>query len=234
MPAFLTLPITDPVLVFALAMGVFLLAPLVVQRFRAPGMVGIIAAGAVVGPHGLHLLERGPTIVLLGTVGLLYLMFLAGVEIDLHGVRRYRWQSLTFGLLTFAFPMGLGWAAGRALGLAVPSAILLGAMLASHTLVAYPLALTMGIARGRAVTAAVGGTMITDTAALLVLAIIAAAARGGLDALFWLRLGLSLAAFVALVTLGLPPTSRRSPRWLGSLPIAPARTPWSRRPPATP
>lgn len=204
----LTLPVTDPVLIFALAMVVFLVAPLVVQRFQIPGVVGIIVAGALLGPHGLNVLERGQTIVLLGTVGLIYLMFLAGVEIDLHGFRRYRWQSLTFGALTFGLPMLLGWGAGQALGFTTPSAILLGAMLASHTLVAYPLALSMGIVRNGAVTAAVGGTMITDTAALLVLAVVASATRGTLDAAFWVRLGGSLALFVGVIVFGLPRLTR--------------------------
>jgi Kef-type K+ transport system membrane component KefB/nucleotide-binding universal stress UspA family protein len=204
----ISLPVTNPVLIFALAMVVFLVAPLVVERFRVPGMVGVIVAGALLGPHGLNVLERGQTIVLLGTVGLIYLMFLAGVEIDLHGFRRYRWQSLAFGTLTFALPMGLGWGAGRVLGFEPGSALLLGALLASHTLVAYPLAMSMGIVRNGAVTAAVGGTMITDTAALLVLAVVASATRGALDAAFWIRLGGSLAVFVVLITLGLPRLTR--------------------------
>jgi Kef-type K+ transport system membrane component KefB/mannitol/fructose-specific phosphotransferase system IIA component (Ntr-type) len=204
----LTLPIANPVLIFALAMVVFLLAPLAVERFRVPGMVGIIIAGAVVGPHGLNLLERGQTIVLLGAVGLIYLMFLAGVEIDFHGFRRHRAQSLAFGALTFAAPMLLGWGAGRVLGFSPASAVLLGALLASHTLVAYPLALTMGIVRNGAVTAAVGGTMITDTAALLVLAIIASGTHGALDTAFWIRLTISLGLFAVLVLAGLPRLAR--------------------------
>jgi len=203
-----SLPFTDPVLVFALAMVVFLAAPLLVERYRVPGMVGVLLAGAIVGPHGLNLLDRGPTIVLLGTVGLIYLMFLAGVEIDLHGFRRHRWRSLGFGLLTFGIPLLLGWGTGRALGFPPASALLLGAMLASHTLVAYPLALSMGIVRNGAVTAALGGTMIADTAALLVLAVIASATRGNLDAGFWVRLILSLGAFVAVIIVGLPPLAR--------------------------
>jgi len=204
----LSLPFTNPVLVFALAMVIFLVAPHLVERYRVPGMVGVIIAGAIVGPHGLNLLDRGPTIVLLGTVGLIYLMFLAGVEIDLHGFRRHRWQSLAFGLLTFGFPLLLGWGTGQLLGFPPASALLLGALLASHTLVAYPLALSMGIVRNGAVTAAVGGTMIADTAALLVLAVIASGSQGDLDAGFWARLSVSLGLFVALVVFGLPRLAR--------------------------
>ena len=89
----LTLPITNPVLIFALAMVIFLVAPVVFERLRIPGIIGLILAGLVVGPHGFGLLERGPVIDLLGTVGLVYLMFLAGVELDLQEFRRSRRRS---------------------------------------------------------------------------------------------------------------------------------------------
>ena len=204
----LTLPITNPVLIFALAMVIFLVAPPVIERLRIPGMVGVIVAGAIVGPHGLGLLERGQTIILLGTVGLIYLMFMAGIEIDLHGFRRHRSQSLGFGALTFAVPLVLGWGAGLALGFEPHSALLLGALLASHTLIAYPLALSMGLTRSGAVTAAVGGTMIADTGALLVLAVVASSTRGNLDAAFWIRFIGSLGVFAAAVTVGLPQLAR--------------------------
>jgi Kef-type K+ transport system membrane component KefB len=104
----LTLPITDPVLIVAISALIFLVAPLLMQPLRLPGLVGLLLAGAVIGPNGLNLLDRSNTIVLLGTVGLLYLMFLAGIEIDLHDFKRYRNRSLGFGALTFLLPQGLG------------------------------------------------------------------------------------------------------------------------------
>jgi Kef-type K+ transport system membrane component KefB/mannitol/fructose-specific phosphotransferase system IIA component (Ntr-type) len=204
----LSLPVTNPVLVFALAMGIFLVAPLIMRRYAIPGIIGIIGAGAIVGPNGLHVLDRDATIVLLGTVGLIYLMFLAGVEIDLHGFRRHRTQSLVLGGLSFAIPLLLGFGLGRLLGLGTASAWLIGAMLASHTLIAYPIALSLDIGRTPAVIATVGGTMIADTAALLVLAVVAASSSGRLDALFWLRLVLSLGALGAVILLGLPRLAR--------------------------
>lgn len=204
----LRLPLTNPVVVFAVAMGIFLVAPLIMRRYAVPGIIGIIAAGAIVGPHGLHLLDRDATIVLLGTVGLLYLMFLAGVEIDLHGFRRHRTESVVFGALSFAIPLLLGLLLGRLLGFGTASAWLIGAMLASHTLLAYPLALSMDIGRSPAVITAVGGTMIADTAALLVLAVVAAASSGGLDTLFWVRLVVSLAVLAGAILLGLPRLAR--------------------------
>ena len=97
----MALPISDPVLIFALAMVIFVGAPLLFERLRVPGIIGLIVAGAVVGPNGLNLLERGATIVLLGTVGLLYLRFMIGLELDLHEFNRYRNRSLVFGSLSF-------------------------------------------------------------------------------------------------------------------------------------
>jgi Kef-type K+ transport system membrane component KefB/mannitol/fructose-specific phosphotransferase system IIA component (Ntr-type) len=204
----ITFPITSPVLIVAIAMGIFLLAPVVMQQVRLPGLIGIIIAGAVVGPNGLNVLERDQTIVLLGTVGLLYLMFMAGIEIDLHGFRRYRNQSLVFGALTFLLPQTLGTGVGLMLGYGMAASLLLASMFASHTLVAYPLAMRLGIGKNRAVTTAVGGTIITDTAALLVLAVVAASTRGTLDNAYWIRLAVMLSAYVALVTLALPRVAR--------------------------
>lgn len=204
----LELPLTDPVAVFALAMLIFLVAPRLVERFKVPGIIGVILAGALVGPNGFHLLERNATIILLGTVGLIFLMFLAGIEIDLQGFRRYRSRSIGFGVLSFALPQAMGTALGHLLGFSWPSAILLGALLASHTLLAYPQALRLGIAKNEAVTVSVGGTMIADTAALLVLAVVAASAAGSLDAAFWVRIVLSLLVFGAVVLVGLPRLAR--------------------------
>ena len=202
------LPIQNPVMVFALAMVLFVSVPLLFERARVPGIIGLIVAGAVIGPNALGVMERDETIILLGTVGLLYLMFMAGVEIDLHGFNRNRNRSLGFGALTFLIPQTLGTGAALWLGYGWASAILLGSMLASHTLVAYPITSRLGIAKNEAVTVAVGGTIITDLVALLVLAVVAASIGGDLDAVFWLRLAGMLAVFAALVMLGLPRLGR--------------------------
>ncbi len=204
-----SLPFSHPVLIVALALGIFLVAPFVVRVARLPGIIGIILAGALVGPNALNLLDRDPTIVLLGTVGLLYLMFMAGIEIDLHGFRKHRGRSLWFGALTFLLPQVLGTGVGLALGYGWATSILMASMFASHTLVAYPVAMRLGIGKNRAVTPAVGGTIITDTAALFVLAVIAASTRGALDAAFWIRLAVFLSLYVAAVVFLIP----RMGRW---------------------
>ncbi len=204
-----SLPINNPVLVFAIVAMLILLAPIVMGRWRMPGMIGLLLAGAVLGPNALGVLARDQSFVLFGAVGLLYIMFTAALEIDMAVLRRYRLHSLVFGLLTFCIPMGLGVLVTRfALGFSWPAAILLASTFASHTLLTYPIASRLGITRNQAVTTAVGGTIVTDTLALLVLAVIASASRGEIDDLFWYRLGVSLAVYVAAILVGLPMLAR--------------------------
>lgn len=203
------LPVQDPVLIFALVMWAILLAPILSRKLRIPDLIGLILAGIVLGEHGLGILERDETMVMLGTVGLLYIMFLAGLEIDLDQFFKERRNSVVFGLLTFVAPMVLGTAMALVLlRFSWPASILLASMFASHTLVAYPIITRLGITRNRAVTAAIGGTIITDTLALLVLAVIAASVADGLTLGFWLSITVSLAVFTAVVLLGIPPLAR--------------------------
>ena len=204
----MTLPISDPVLIFALAMVILLIAPLIFERIRIPGIIGLIVAGAVVGPHVLNLLERDFTFELLGTVGLLYLVFLAGLELDLNRFFEYRGRSITFGLISFSVPMVLSVAVMPLLGFGMPAALLIGAIIGSHTLLAYPVASRLGIVKNPAVITVVGGTLVTDTLALTVLAIVAGSLAGDADAGFWLRLVTVLGIYVAVVLWGVPRLGR--------------------------
>lgn len=204
-----TLPFTDPVLIVALATLIFLVVPIVAERARVPGVIGLIVAGAAVGPHGAGLLARDQTIVLLGTVGLLYLMLMVGLELDLHQFNRYRNRSIVFGLLSFLVPAALGVVLGLFLGYSTGSALLLASAFSSHTLLAYPIASRLGIVRNEAVTTALGGTILTEILALLLLAVVANSARGGaLDAAFWARLAVSFGVYVGVVMWGLPRLGR--------------------------
>ena len=205
-PVHAALPLRDPVAVFTAVLLVLLAAPLVARR-GVPASVVLLVAGVALGPNALGVLDRDPTMVLLGTVGLLYIMFLAGLEIDLHEFVRHRRQSLIFGLLTFALPQLVGTAVGKlALGFGWPGAVLLGSVFASHTLLAYPAAARLGLSRETSVTTAVGATILTDTLALLVLAVVATGARTGEGADPWVlvRVTGALAAFGALVLWGVP------------------------------
>lgn len=201
----LSLPITDPVLIFAIMLFVILLAPLILSRLRIPGIIGFIVAGVVLGPNGFNVLLRDSSIVLFGTVGLLYIMFLAGLEVDMGDFKKNKNKSIVFGALTFSIPMLLGTLAGYyLLEFSLSSSILLASMFASHTLITYPIVNKLGVSKNRAVNVTVGGTIITDTAALLVLAVIAGSAAGEINSGFWIRLGVSMAVFVFIVLWGFP------------------------------
>ncbi|HEY0019996.1 MAG TPA: cation:proton antiporter [Longimicrobium sp.] len=204
-----TPPFTDPVLIVALATLLFLAVPILAERVRVPGVIGLIVAGAAVGPHGAGLLARDQTIVLLGTVGLLYLMLMVGLELDLHQFNRYRNRSIVFGLLSFGLPAALGLSVGLALGYSTGSALLLASAFSSHTLLAYPIASRLGIVRNEAVTTALGGTILTEILALLLLAVVANSAGGGAPTLgFWARLAVSFGVYVGVVMWGLPRLGR--------------------------
>ena len=200
-----SLPLDNPVLIFALILFIILFAPLLLNRVKIPQLIGLIIAGALIGPYGLHLMERDSSIVLFGTVGLLYLMFLAGLEIDLGDFKKNRNKSIVFGLLTFSVPMIIGTLAGYyLLHFSLISSILLASLMASHTLIAYPIISKMGITKNKAVNITVGGTMITDTLALLVLAVVAGMSTGEINNAFWIRLGVSVLIFGLIVGLIFP------------------------------
>ncbi|MFC4320493.1 cation:proton antiporter domain-containing protein [Litchfieldia salsa] len=202
------LPLTNPVIVFALSMTVFLISPMLMRLLKIPGIIGPIIAGVVIGPHGLGVLQRGQTIELLGTVGLLFIIFIAGLEMDIDGFKKYRNRSITFGLLSFFIPLILGTGIGLFLEYSLAASILLGSILGSHTLLGYPIASRLGISKNKAVTTAVGGTLLTDTLALLILAVITGAATGDLSIAFFVTLIISLTIFTILNLIGIPILSK--------------------------
>ncbi|WP_346236427.1 cation:proton antiporter [Niabella insulamsoli] len=196
----LTLPLTNPVIIFALVLFIILFAPIAFTKIKVPHIIGLIIAGVIVGPYGVHLLNRDASIVLFGTVGLLYIMFLAGLEIDLAEFKKNWKKILVFGLITFSVPFSLGaLAAYYFLGFSIVPSLLLGGMLSTHTLVAYPIASKYGVTSNRAVAMAIGGTMVTDTLALLLLAAVKGMTKGPVGSGMWIQLGLSSIVFVAIV-----------------------------------
>ena len=202
----LGLPLHEPVAVFTVVLLVLLAAPLIGRR-GVPSAVVLLGAGIALGPHALGVLDRDPTMVLLGTVGLLYIMFLAGLEVDLHELEEGKARSLGFGAATFLLPQLVGAGVGRVVfGMGWPGAILLGSVFASHTLLAYPAAARLGLQKEQATTTAVGATILTDTLALLVLAVIATGARsgGGFDLGVLLKVVGSLLVVGGTVLWGLP------------------------------
>jgi Kef-type K+ transport system membrane component KefB len=195
-----TLPLTNPVLKFLVILVIILFAPILLNKIKIPHILGLIIAGAIIGPNGFNLLMRDSSIILSGTAGLLYIMFLAGLEIDLAEFKKNSNKSIVFGLFTFLIPMILGTLTGLyILNLSVLASVLLASMFASHTLIAYPILAKLGVTKNRAVNIAIGGTMITDTLALLVLAVIVGMATGEVNQAFWFRLSTSILVFGLVV-----------------------------------
>ena len=164
--------VQEPVFTFALLLGIILLIPPVFEKLRLPGLVGLLAAGVVFGSSGLGLLDsKSETMVLLADIGKIYLMFVAGLEIDMEQFRRTRTRSMVFGAATFAIPLMAGTLVGRIFDFEWNTAILIGSLLASHTLLAYPIVKRLGVVNNEAVTVTIGATIFTDIGALLVLAV---------------------------------------------------------------
>ena len=167
------------VLEFFVLFAVILIGPIVFNRLGLPGLIGLVLGGFVIGAHGLGLIAAGNhTVPELGHLGLLYLMFVAGLELDLRVLKEYRRAAVAFGLIGFAIPFLGGLAIGFALGWSLPATCLLGALLSSHTLIVYPTLRDAGLSGNPAVASAVGATVLTDTIALVILAIVAGTQTG--------------------------------------------------------
>lgn len=200
-----SLPLKSPIIIFSLVLFIILFAPIILRKIKVPHIIGLIIAGVVIGPNGLNLLQRDSSIVLFGTVGLLYIMFLAGLEIDLKEFAKDKWKIAIFGLLTFSLPLVAGAFCGYyILDYSWKTSILLGSMFSTHTLVSYPIVSRYGIIKNKAVSLTVGGTLITDIFALLILAIITGSVKTDVSATFWLTFGISTIVFVAIVLFVFP------------------------------
>jgi len=217
-----TLPLENPILIFSIVLFIILFAPLTLNRLKMPHIIGFIIAGIVFGPNGFNILSRDESFKLFGAVGLLYIMFLAGLEIDLADFKKNKKMGIFFGMTTFLMPLIFGLSTSYFLleyllkeiaqdGIIIwsnnldtatyliMSTVLLASMYASHTLLSYPIVGRFGVTKNRAVTTAIGGTMITDTLALLILAVIAGMSKGEIDGFFWSRLIISILIFGFIV-----------------------------------
>lgn len=194
------LPWQNPVLIFSLILFIILIAPTVLNRLKIPGIIGLILSGAIIGPYGLNLLEKGLFTEVFSTVGLLYIMFIAGLELDMNEFKAHRNRSITFGFFSFAIPLGIGFPVCYfLLDYDVYASLLTASMFATHTLVTYPIVSRLRVSNNPAVAVTVGGTILTDTAVLVLLAVIVGAHKGSLSLEFWIRLILSLAVFMGIM-----------------------------------
>ncbi len=193
--------VTGPVAIFFVVLGIILLVPLILQRLKIPYVIGLILAGVAVGPYGFNILARDMSFEVFGQVGILYLMFLAGLEIDMYNLKKNLSKGLTFGFLTFIIPLGLGMIAAVAfLKLDLLAGTLLASMFAAHTLLAYPIASRFGLAKSKPVVIAVAGTIVAVIGSLIVVAAVGGVCREGVFNLgATLRLLLYLAVFCVLV-----------------------------------
>ncbi len=198
------LPIASPSGVFLVLFFVVLVMPRVAERFRLPGVVGLTLGGIAVGPFGFGLLERDGPVELLGAAGLLFLMFEAGLELDRDSLRQERRQTVVFGVLTFAAPFAAGTVIHLWLDYSWVAALLLASCWSSHTLLAYPVFQRARVTDNRAVTVAIGGTVITDTAALLFLVAVARFDQGDLDMQYLVTTGPVLLIAGGLILWALP------------------------------
>ena len=209
LPLAIEFPPTSAEWTFFIATAVILVGPLLVERFGLPGIVGVILGGLLVGPFVLGWVERQGVIESLGDLGILVLMFLAGLELDLDEFQANRSSALTFGSFTFTLPFVLGILLVLPFGYGLATAMLYGSLWASHTLVAYPIVQEHGLLRDRAVGIAGGGTVMTDTLALSVLAVVAGSVESDArPVVLLLEVGIGLVVLGAYCGLVLPRVTR--------------------------
>lgn len=205
----LKLPITDPTWIFLLVLLIILFAPILLTKLRIPHIIGMILAGLAIGEHGFNILVRDSSFELFGKVGVYYIMFLAGLEMNMADFKKNRGKAVALGLLAFIIPIGIGMVTNvLLLKYSLITSILLASMYASHTLVAYPIVIRYGISRQRSVSIAVGGTAVTDTLTLLVLAVISGVFKGEAGGLFWLWLVVRFVVLAMLIMYFLPRVGR--------------------------
>ena len=205
----LNFPVTDPVWIFLIVLVIILFAPLLLNKLRIPHIIGMILAGVLIGEYGLNILERDSSFELFGQVGLYYIMFLAGLEMDMEDFRKNKVKGLVFGLLTFFIPMALGIITSmEMLGFSFVSSVLLASMYASHTLIAYPIVSRYGLSRQRSVTISIGGTAVTVTLALVVLALISGMYNGAATPIYWIMLVLKVTLICLVIVFVFPMLGR--------------------------
>ena len=206
----INLPITDPTWIFFLVMIIILFAPMILERLRIPHIIGMILAGVAIGEYGFNILERDSSFELFGEVGLYYIMFLAGLEMDMEDFKKNRTRGIIFGLLSFSIRFGIGmWSCMKLLGFGLTTSILMGCMYASHTLISYPIVSKYGLSKLRSVNIAIGGTIIVDTLALIGLAIISGMYKGDTGGMFWLMMGIKVTLLTAFIIFVFPMIARK-------------------------
>lgn len=202
-------PITDPTLIFFVVLLMILLSPIIMGRLRIPHIIGMVLAGVLVGKYGLNILGRDASFELFGRVGLYYIMFLAGLEMDMEGLKKNRNRVIIFGMLTFLVPFAMTYFMGVSLLGYIPLAsLLLAAIMASNTLIAYPIVGRYGLTRHTSSTLSVGSSMMALFMALIVMASIVNSFHGNGGILFWLLFILKFVAYCVGLIMVIPRVTR--------------------------
>ena len=203
-------PVTEPTWIYLGVLSIVLFAPLLFNRLRLPHIIGMILAGLLIGPNGLNILDRDDSFELFGEVGLFYIMFLASLEINMQEMKQAKGGALLMGLAVFAIPIALGLLANTYILKYdnFMTSLLLASMYASYTLISYPIVARYGLSRLRCVNFVVGGTVITDTLTLFVLAIIVGISRGEANVWFVLLMFVKLMAVGAIIIFFFPRIAR--------------------------
>lgn len=202
-------PVTDPTWIFLLVLVIILFAPIFLDKLRIPHIIGMILAGMLIGEHGLNVLVRDSSFELFGKVGVYYIMFLAGLEMDMNDFKNNRYKALALGLLCFCIPICLGFIVNISLlGYGLATSVLLASMYASNTQVSYPIVIRYGVSHRRSVSIAVGGTAITDTLTLLVLAVVGGSFKNGTAGTDFLWLVVKVVMLSAIIIFTFPRVAR--------------------------
>lgn len=205
----LTLPISDPVVQFLLILIIILLTPILFNKIKMPSLLGLIIAGTIIGPFGLNLMERNSSFILFGTAGLLFIMFLAGLDTDIAEFKKNSKKSALFGILTFAIPFLMSFGASYfLLDLSLMSSVLIGGMIAPHTPITYPIVTRFDIQKNLAVSITLGGTLIANIVAFLIIVVVVGMSTGKVDTTFWIHLSICAVLFASIIIFVFPYITR--------------------------
>ena len=202
-------PIANPTLIFFVVLCIILLAPIIMGKLRIPHIVGMVLAGVAIGEYGFDILQRDDSFELFGKVGMFYIMFLAGLEMDKESMKKTKDRLLTFGLLTFIVPFVIAYLLSTwALGYSTFASLLLSCIMASNTLVAYPIVCRYGLQQHPSVALSVGSTMVALFLSLTTLAAVVGAFSGKGDAMFWVLFLIKIVVFCAILFFLIPRLTR--------------------------
>ena len=203
------LPLTNSALIFFIVLTIILFAPIILDRLHIPHIIGLIFSGMLIGPYGFNILEYDASFEIFGNVGLLYLMFLVGLEMSISDFNKNKKRGISFGFITFIIPLLAGLVVSHyALKLSWIASALLSTIYASHTLISFPIVSRYGVAKSRAVSTAIAGTVIAVVIALTTMAVVIGIAEGGAGAIYWIKFAIGVILYGTVIIYTYPRITR--------------------------